>query len=178
MRRYETIVILEPDISEEQRQPLYDKLGEFITRHNGLLVTLDEWGSKHLAYSIRKQNRGFYTRLEYCGNGDLVDTLENFFRINERFLKYMTVLLQQDVDIEAIEAEITAAREREAAAQAPATAAEAPVTNDEGTASGPADDSAETPDAPSADSTTSPEAPQVEASSPETVENETKQEES
>lgn len=178
MRRYETIVIFEPDVSDEQRQPLYDKLGEFITRHHGLLVTLDEWGSKHLAYSIRKQSRGFYTRLEYCGDGDLVDTMENFFRINERFLKYMTVLLQQDVDIETVRAEIAAAQAQEAAAKAPAAAAEVPVTVGKTPESSPTADSAEATEAPAEDSTPPPETPPVDTPSSETVENTTQQEES
>ncbi len=132
MRRYETIFILEPDISEEQRKPLFDKLDELFEKYRGLLINRDEWGVKHLAYSIRKLNRGFYTRLEYCGDGALVDEMERFFRINDRFMRYMTVLLDKDADIEKVKAEIAQAEAEaearkksaeEAAAKAAAAAA-------------------------------------------------------
>lgn len=116
MRRYETIFIMEPDVSEEQRKPLFEKIDELFDKYKGLLIKRDEWGVKHLAYSVRKLNRGFYTRLEYCGNGSLVDEMERFFRINDRFMKYLTVLLDKDVDIEKIKEEIAQA-EAEAAAR-------------------------------------------------------------
>lgn len=116
MRRYETIFILEPDVSEEQRKPLFEKIDELFNKYKGLLIKRDEWGVKHLAYSVRKLKRGFYTRLEYCGDGTLVDEMERFFRINDRFMKYLTVVLDKDADIEKVKEEIAQA-EAEAAAR-------------------------------------------------------------
>jgi small subunit ribosomal protein S6 len=65
---------------------------------------------KRLAYEIQKKYRGYYLRVDYCGDGALVAEMERFFRIDERVIKYMTVLLQKDVDMERINAEIEAAR--------------------------------------------------------------------
>ena len=54
MRRYETIAILDPDLSEEARAPVFDRLTQLIPEQNGFLVKLDEWGSSKLAYDIKK----------------------------------------------------------------------------------------------------------------------------
>ena len=43
MRRYETIVIVDPDLGEEQRGPVFDKIRELIPQRGGLLVEIDEW---------------------------------------------------------------------------------------------------------------------------------------
>ena len=111
MRRYETIFIADNDLSEEDRSPIFEKLKDLIQQHSGLIVMVDEWGSKKLAYEIKKKARGYYVRLDYCGSGFLVNEIERFFRIDDRILKYMTVLLDQDVDIEAVKEEIAKAEE-------------------------------------------------------------------
>jgi small subunit ribosomal protein S6 len=114
MRRYETIFIVDNDLSEEDRSPTFEKLKDLIHQHSGLLVMVDEWGSKKLAYEIKKKTRGYYVRLDYCGSGILVNEIERFFRIDDRILKYMTVLLDKDVDIEAVKEEIAKAQETQA----------------------------------------------------------------
>jgi small subunit ribosomal protein S6 len=106
MRRYETIFIADNDLPEEERSPIFEKLKDLIHQHNGLLVMVDEWGGKRLAYEIRKKAHGYYVRLDYCGSGILVDEIERFFRIDDRILKYMTVLLDKDIDLESIKEEI------------------------------------------------------------------------
>jgi len=123
MRRYETIFILEPDISDEQRKTLYEKIDGLFDTYKGLLIKRDEWGVKHLAYSVRKLKRGFYTLLEYCGDGSLVNEMERFFKITDQFMKYMTVLLDRDVDIEKVKEEIAQAEAEVAARQKKAEAA-------------------------------------------------------
>ena len=105
MRRYETIVIIDPDLSEEARDPLFEKIKDLISRQEGFLIVSDEWGTQKLAYEIRKKVRGHYVRLDYCGTGALVSELERSFRIDDRILKYMTVLLEKDVDVESFKQE-------------------------------------------------------------------------
>jgi small subunit ribosomal protein S6 len=114
MRRYETIFIADNDLPEDERFPILEKLKDLIHQHNGLLVTIDEWGGKRLAYEIRKKSQGYYIRLDYCGSGVLVDEIERFFRIDDRILKYMTVLLDKDIDLDAIKEEIANAERMKA----------------------------------------------------------------
>lgn len=115
MRRYETIFIIDNDLSEEERTPILEKLADLIQQYNGLQVMADEWGTKRLAYEIKKKIRGYYVCLDYCGSGPLVDEIERFFRIDDRILKYMTVVLDKDVDIENVKEEIAKAEEAKAA---------------------------------------------------------------
>ncbi len=105
MRRYETIFIIDPEISDENRDLLFDRLRNTILQHDGFLVMFDEWGTRKLAYEIKKKARGYYLRLDYCGTGTLVDEIERFSRIDDRVLKYMSVLLEKDVDLERLKEE-------------------------------------------------------------------------
>ena len=105
MRRYETFIIIDPDLSDEERSPIFEKVKDLIQQEECLLVMLDEWGPRRLAYEIKKKSRGYYVRLDYCGTGKLVDEMERSFRIDDRVMKYMTVLLDKYADIELIKEE-------------------------------------------------------------------------
>lgn len=124
MRRYETIAIIDPDLSEDDRSSLLTRIKDIISTQNGVLVEEDLWGTKKLAYAIKKKPHGYYARFDYCGMGPLVDELERSFRIDDRVMKYLTVQLDPDSDVEQIQAEIAAAQ---AAKPAETTSAETPA---------------------------------------------------
>ena len=127
MRRYETIVIVDADASENDRTSLIARIKEIIPQQEGVLIKEDLWGTKKLAYEIKKKPRGYYARYDYCGMGPVVDELERFFRIDDRVLKYLTVLLDSDADVDKIQAEMAAAEAgtgAETAADQPQTPAE------------------------------------------------------
>ena len=134
MRRYETFVIIDPDVSGEQREALLARVAEIINQMEGVLVLTDEWGDRKLAYEVKKKARGYYVRFDYCGSGTLVNEIERFFRIDDRALKYMTVLLDKQVDLQKIEDEKASAeaqKDSEDAAEAEQTAyTDAPQTAD------------------------------------------------
>ncbi|RTZ97423.1 MAG: 30S ribosomal protein S6 [Deltaproteobacteria bacterium] len=126
MRRYETIIIIDPDLGKEARATLFEQVRDQIDQFSGQLIKFDEWGNRQLAYKIRKKPRGHFVRLDYCGTIELVDEMERRFKINDSFLKFMTVLLDREVDMAAIEAEIAEIAEQEekaATARAEALAA-------------------------------------------------------
>ena len=129
MRRYETIVIIDPDLSEDDRNSLFTRVQEIVPQQSGILIEEDLWGARKLAYTIRKKPRGFYARYDYCGMGSLVDELERTLRIDDRVLKYMTVQLDEDADAEKILSEKAAAdatQETAPVAKTPAPAEAAP----------------------------------------------------
>jgi len=122
MRRYETFVIIDPDLSQDQRKPLINRVEELITQMDGFLVLTDDWGERKLAYTIKKKGRGYYVRFDYCGLAPLVNEIERFFRIEDRALKYMTVLLSEDIDLEKLKEEKAAAETAAAETAAAKTA--------------------------------------------------------
>ena len=122
MRRYETFIIIDPDLSEEQRLPVLERVKEIMTQLSGFLIRVDDWGSRKLSYAIKKKERGYYVRFDFCGTGPLVNEMERFFRIDERVLKHMSVLLDTHPDLERIKEEMAKAEE-----EAQKTAATAPV---------------------------------------------------
>lgn len=124
MRKYETVIISDPDLQDQTRAELFDKIRNIIDRENGILIDVDEWGSKKLAYEIKKKLRGHYTCLTYGGTGDLVKELERNLRLSDDIMKFMTILLSDNVTAESLEQEVADANEA-LAAEAAAKAEEA-----------------------------------------------------
>lgn len=75
----------------------------------------DDWGVKKLAYDIKKKNRGHYIRLDYGGDGTLVAEMERSFRIDDRVMKFMTVLLEESVNLDDLKEEQARASEEKTA---------------------------------------------------------------
>ena len=131
MRRYETIIILDPDLSPEDRDPVLQRVADVINQGDGYLALTDEWGARKLAYEGKKRDRGHYIRFDFCGTGGLVNEMERFFRIDDRVLKYMTVLLDKAADIEKIKEEIAAAQSDAEKAKEQAETAAAQISSQE-----------------------------------------------
>ena len=122
MRKYETVFISDPDLKDQARSNLFDKVRNIITKENGILLDFDEWGNKKLAYEIKKKLRGHYVCVTYGGTGELIKELERNFRLSDEVLKFMTLLLSDNVTAEQLEKEVQEAQaaldESEQAAQA------------------------------------------------------------
>ena len=123
MKRYETIFIVDPDLSKEAEVPIFERVHDLIPQYKGFLIKTDDWGTKKLAYDIKKKNRGRYVRLDYCGDGALIQEMERLFRIDDKVMKFMTVLLDGNADLDAIKADLAEKK----AAEEQATAEEAAV---------------------------------------------------
>ncbi len=122
MRRYETIYILRPTLSEEEITAVIDNTNTIIANDGGQVISLDQWGLKTLAYLIEKETQGYYVYCDFATAPANVSEMERKFRIDESVMKYMTVKLADSIDSEGI---VAARGEYEAAVIAAAKAEEA-----------------------------------------------------
>ncbi len=95
MRRYETIYIVRPDISEDGIAAITKRTDSILEKFSGTILRTDHWGIKKLAYPIKKELQGHYIYTEFCGLPAGVDEMERIFRIDDQVLKYMTIKTQE-----------------------------------------------------------------------------------
>ncbi len=101
MRKFETLLLLSPELAAEPREALLANLAGIVERGQGRVLTADHWGMRDLAYPVRKQMRGYYVRLEYAAPAELVAELERIIRISDGVFKFITVRLADNVAEEA-----------------------------------------------------------------------------
>lgn len=123
MRRYESVWVIHGDLPDEEIKSAIDKFSRIVAGNEGILVGLDDWGRRRLAYKINGTTRGYYVVADFAGTPATVKELERNFRIDDRIIRYQTSKKADKVNLEALEAEKAA----KAKAQAPA-AAEAEAT--------------------------------------------------
>ena len=97
MRRYETIFIASPTLTDEQSDELVKQYEGIIAEQGGELLKTDKWGRKKLAYEVQKFSEGYYTLFEMNAGPKLIAELERRFRNNDAVIKFMSVRL----DVEA-----------------------------------------------------------------------------
>lgn len=96
MRKFETLLLLSPELSAENREGILSALTAVIEREKGVMLEVDHWGMRDLAYPVRKQMRGYYVRLVYEGPAPLVAELERNIRITDGIYKFVTVKLADE----------------------------------------------------------------------------------
>ncbi len=87
MRKYEVMVIIDPDTDERQVAPLMERYLKIITDGGGTVDNVDMWGKRRLAYEIRKKPEGIYVVLELTAKPDDVKELDRQFTINEQIMR-------------------------------------------------------------------------------------------
>lgn len=138
MRRYESVWVMNGDLPDEEVKATIDKFTKILAGQEGILVSVEEWGRRKLAYKVQGTARGFYVLVDYAGTPATVKELERNYRIDDRIIRSHTARKSDKVDLEALQAEIaaraqatataaTAAAAAAAAAAAPVAAAEAPA---------------------------------------------------
>ncbi|MEJ2725562.1 MAG: 30S ribosomal protein S6 [Deltaproteobacteria bacterium] len=98
MRYYETIFILNPNLSEEDCREVLNKFTGMVEKQKGVLVRVEEWGNQKLAYVVKKFEKGFFVLMNYCGMPGLVAEIEREMKLDDRVLKCQTVKLADKVD--------------------------------------------------------------------------------
>ena len=106
MKRYEVIVIVKTDLTEEEITAIMERSSNIITERKGVIAKAEKWGKRRLAYEINKQKDGFYFFIDYAGDGSIVAEMERNFRIDDRILKFMTVTKEGAVTREGMDAEV------------------------------------------------------------------------
>lgn len=108
MRRYESVWVVNGDLPDEEVKAAIDKFSRIISTQGGVLVGLDDWGRRKLAYKVKGITRGYYVVADYAGLPDTVKELERNYRIDDRIVRYHTTKKADSVNLEAIQAEIAA----------------------------------------------------------------------
>ena len=95
MNNYETVFILTPVLSDAQVEEAVRKFEDFLKERNCEIVAKENWGLRKLAYPIQLKKNGFYTLIEFKGEGAIVADLETAFKRDERVIRYLTTKLDK-----------------------------------------------------------------------------------
>jgi small subunit ribosomal protein S6 len=94
-KRYETVFILTPVLSDDQAKEAAKKFEKILTDLGAKINHRENWGLKKLAYPIQKKTTGFYHLVDFSGKGTEIAELELQFKRDERILRFLTIALEK-----------------------------------------------------------------------------------
>ncbi len=90
MNKYESIIIINPNCTEEALKALEEKVTGLINA-NGKVESVENMGKKKLAYEIKKNTEATYMLFNFEAKPDSIAELERNYRIMDDILKFIVV---------------------------------------------------------------------------------------
>ena len=90
MNKYESVIIINPNLEAESIKALVEKFSNLIN-NNGKVDSVEEIGKKKLAYEIKKNKEGYYIVFKFEANPELITELERVYRITDEVIKFIVI---------------------------------------------------------------------------------------
>jgi len=110
---YESTFICSPELPTDKVEELTAKVTKLVEGTKGTVKTVQQLGKKRLAYPISKFREGSYVYMELSGSGETVSAIENFLKLNDSVIRFLTVKVEKKKKAAAKPAKPAAAAEPE-----------------------------------------------------------------
>lgn len=87
MRRYEMMVILDPELEERTVAPSLETYLKIIKDSGGSVDRLDIWGRRRMAFEIAKKGEGIYAVVDMNCEPAAIKELDRQLNLNEAVLR-------------------------------------------------------------------------------------------
>ena len=91
MRTYELMLILQPEIEEENLDAFVDRVQQVMLDNGGQVLKLEPMGLRELAYPIRKRQQGHYVLIQASLERPAILEVERTLKLSEDVLRYLLV---------------------------------------------------------------------------------------
>jgi small subunit ribosomal protein S6 len=87
VRRYELMIILNPDLEERTVQPALDTFLKVVKDGGGSVEKIDVWGRRRLAFEIDKRWEGIYAVVDLTADPASVKELDRQLNLSEAVMR-------------------------------------------------------------------------------------------
>lgn len=91
MRDYELGIVLSPEASEEQTKAILDRVSQVVQTSGGVVVKVNAWGRRRLAYPIERHRDGLYYWLDLSLTPQTVLEIDRNLKVSEEVIRHLIV---------------------------------------------------------------------------------------
>ena len=99
IRHYETMFIVKATLTDEETQAEIATVKANIEKNGGTIVSVEDMGSRNLAYEIEKQKRGYYYVIYFTAPSESISELERNYRVNESIIRFIFIKSESKTEI-------------------------------------------------------------------------------
>jgi len=90
MNKYEAMVIVKPDLSDEDKKALFKQIDDVIAKNGGQISQSGVWAERRkLYFSIKKFMEGIYYLVAFDAPANTIQEVRSALRINEGILRFL-----------------------------------------------------------------------------------------
>ena len=90
MNKYETVMIINNEITKEQRNNVIARVKNYILE-NGTITEEQDLGERTLEYEVNKHKKGYYYLIKFNAKPTSISELERIYRITGEVLKFIVI---------------------------------------------------------------------------------------
>jgi small subunit ribosomal protein S6 len=105
MRLYDIVVLLTPDLSEEEAVKVSAEHRKLLTDGGAELVKDESWGRRRLAYTIGRKREAHYHHFQVSAQPAAVAEVERKLRLSDQVLRHLAVRADEELKRSAKSAE-------------------------------------------------------------------------
>ena len=91
MNKYELALVVSAKLEDAARAEVVEKAKGFVTRYEGTITNVEEWGRKRLAYEIQHERDGYYYFIQFEAEPTAPAEIESHVRIMDNVLRFLIV---------------------------------------------------------------------------------------
>ena len=92
MRLYEIVYIFDATLDEDRVNKKLEKFHPLVLGKSGEVGAVDHWGTRQMAYPVKKQSTGYYVVAQVRAEADGLPEFERVLRLDPELLRYLIVL--------------------------------------------------------------------------------------
>jgi small subunit ribosomal protein S6 len=90
MNKYELMFIIDPILEGDKKEAAIQTVKDIIAA-DGEVSAVDIWGTKRLAYPIRKKNEGYYVVIKFTASPELPKELDRRLKISDNYMRHLII---------------------------------------------------------------------------------------
>lgn len=91
MNLYYLTLVIKGELEEKDRKDLLDSAVKKLVGSDGKIVKEDLWGARPLAYTIKRQTKGYYAHFEVEADPKEAKGLDKSLELEEDVLRYLLI---------------------------------------------------------------------------------------
>ncbi len=99
MRDYEIVYIFDASLDSSVIDQKLERFNGLVAdkKEGGEIVAVEQWGKRHLAYPIQKQDNGYYVVVQFRTDPERLSEFERAIKLDEQVLRHLVVLSEGEM---------------------------------------------------------------------------------